>query len=201
MHQHQACFGSGQARLCSCIFVDEVALPLQEQASGIFESKSLALQEHLAIHDLHVSPRVTIGGPGEKSKLGHQYIAPMLEAAHRNGHAVNLNKPRYSVGITVDTSAATRLPQLVFVVSLQHAVGLPSGLMFASAFAEIAENRDIGTESEKGGDTGDSKSFKDCTLQPFFFTWENDPNRLRARFDRWLEERLSVALRYWGEFL
>ena len=71
--------------------------------------------------------------------------------------------------------------------------------MTASAFAEIHYHTvDDSTDADE---EGDSPLFKDCTLDPFTLNWRSDPEKLNDRFNKWLEEGLVVAMRYWYEFL
>ena len=49
--------------------------------------------------------------------------------------------------------------------------------------------------------TGFYEGIKDCTLDPFTLNWRSDPEKLNDRFNKWLEEGLVVAMRYWYEFL
>ena len=177
--------------------VNTVALSLRDQASAYLEAKSEYLKERLDAVVVIVSPRVTVGGPGEGNE--HWYRRQVLETASKAGHWVNLNEPRYFVRMSVGPAGGARIPRLVFVVSLHHTGRQSTGQMTASAFAEIHYHTvDDSTDADE---EGDSPLFKDCTLDPFTLNWRSDPEKLNDRFNKWLEEGLVVAMRYWYEFL
>ena len=177
--------------------VNAVALSLREHASGYLEGKSGELAEHLEAADMIVSPRVVMGGPDEGNE--HYYRRQVLETASKAGHWINLNERRYFVRMTIGTAAESGIPWLVFVVSLHHAGRQSTGQMAASAFAEVHYQPDSDSTESGGGD--DFPLFKDCTLDTFTLTWNSDPEKAKGRFDKWLEESLVVALRYWYEYL
>ena len=187
----------GSERLYS---VDDVALTLRQNASGYLESKSSELKRRLAAVNVDVSPRVSVGGPDEETEPEHQYRPQILKTASSNKYRVNFNEPSYFVRMIVSPSSESKMPQLVFVVSLHHTGPLGAGVMAASAFAEI-HYPPLGPSADETGDDSLSSLFRDCTLEPFTVTWGVEPDKYTGRFDSWLEERLSVALRYWGEFL
>ena len=180
--------------------VNAAALSLRDHASGYLEGKAGEWRDHLAAADMIVSPRVVVGGPDEGNE--HYYRRQILETASTAGHWVNLNERRYFVRMTIGTEDESGTPWLVFVVSLHHTGRQSTGQMAASAFAEVhyQDSQPDGDSMDSGGGYG-SPLFKDCTLDTFTLTWRSDPEKARARFDRWLEESLVVALRYWYEYL
>ena len=177
--------------------VNAVALSLREHASGYLEEKSGELGERLASADMIVSPRVGVGGPDRENE--HWYRRQIVETATKADHWVNLNERRYFVRMTIGTADESGIPWLVFVVSLHHTGRQSTGQMAASAFAEVHYQPDTDSTDSEGGD--DFPLFKDCTLDTFTLTWKSDPEKAKARFDKWLEESLVVALRYWYEYL
>ncbi len=177
--------------------VNAVALSLREHASGYLEGKSGELAGHLAVVDMFVSPKIVVGGPDKGNE--HWYRRQILETANKAGHWVNLNERRYFVRMTIGTADESGIPWLVFVVSLHHTGRQSTGQIAASAFAEVHYQPDTESTDSEGGD--DFPLFKDCTLDTFTLTWNSEPEKARGRFDKWLEESLVVALRYWYEYL
>ena len=181
-------------------FVDKRASSLQRRASTLLASRARLLQDHLATKNVIVSARVTVGSLDEETILEFRYRPQILGAANTNGYRVNLNEPRYTVEVIVTPLGGTEIPRLDFVVLLHHTGPPGAGLVVASAFAEVPDSHSNVTAQE-GSDGSPPLQFKDCTLEPFTLSWQTDEHKLRDRFDRWVEERMSVALRYWGEFV
>ena len=181
--------------------VDDVALAIRSLASGYLESKSSELKRRLATAKLDVSSSVTVGGPDEESEPQHRYERQVLETANRANYRVNLNEPRYYARMIVDAASGSPTPQLTFVVSMHHTGPRGGGVVAASAFAEVHYDPLVPSEAESNAGSL-STFFRDCTLgEPFTLTWGVEPEKYADRFESWLEVRLSVALRYWGEFL
>ena len=185
-----------QAALEQVKSVNAVALSLRGQASAYLEEKAREVDDSLAAVDAGVSSKVMVGGPDERTD--HWYRRQILES-NRDKYWVNFNENRYFARMTVEPASESRVPRLVFVVSLHHVGRQSTGQMAASAFAEIHYNPTDDPANTGGEDA--PTLFKDCTLDPFTLTWRSDPEKLRSRFDKWLEESLVVALRYWAEFL
>ena len=181
--------------------VDDVALAIRSLASDYLDSKSGELKRRLAVAKLDVSSSVTVGGPDEGTEPQHRYERQVLETANRANYRINLNKPRYFARMIVDAAGRSTTPRLTFVVSLHHTGPRGGGVVAASAFAEVQYLSLVPSEAESNADSL-SPFFRDCTLgEPFTLTWGVEPEKYTDRFEGWLEERLSVALRYWGEFL
>ena len=89
-------------------------------------------------------------------------------------------------------------PGLTFLISLHHTGRQLSGVMAATAFAQI-EFHPHGSMDRPNPSLG--VNYRNCSANPFTFVWDNDANDLAPRFFRWIEEALTEALRYWQEFL
>ena len=87
---------------------------------------------------------------------------------------------------------------MVFVISLHHTGNRITGIMAATAFALIEHYTDEVLDEPKASGT---PYFRDCTVDPFTFTWKDDAEAIVPRFVKWTEECLSIGLRYWTEFL
>lgn len=141
-----------------------------------------------------LTPFVDRGGPGEKE---HWYRMEVIGTAKKAQHWVNLNEARFFIKVSL-APEMTRHPRLVFVTSLHHTGSRLTGIMAATAFALIEHySDDITAESMVPG----NPYFRDCTVNPFTFTWEDDVETVKPRLVKWSEECLSIALSYWGEFL
>ena len=136
------------------------------------------------------------GGPDNRE---HWYQSQIIDTANNAKKWVNLNEARFFVKLSLQNdlrdTAATRHPRLVFVISLHHVGRELSGIMEATAFALIEHHAD--GEIQSAG----ASYFKDCTVSPFTFTWEDDARAATDRFTQWTEERFGTALSYWQEFL
>ena len=68
--------------------------------------------------------------------------------------------------------------------------------MAAIAFAQIVSFQDYTTEeSQESADL----DFKNCTMDSFTFTWQDNPETVQQRFLTWIEESLGIGLRHWSE--
>ena len=142
-----------------------------------------------------VSPHVLKGGPQERE---YWYRHQVAETANNAGHRVNFSESRFFVRLTLNPSSAARLPRLIFVVSLHHTGWQLSGIMAATAFALIEHYYDDVSEQ---AEERVPPHFIDCTLDPFLFDSANDADALLPGFQEWIELRLSIALRQWGQYL
>ena len=132
------------------------------------------------------------GGPGDDR--GHWYRAQVVRTAREAQHWANLNEDRFFLRLSVIPDDGSGIPRLDFVVSLHHVGRQLTGVMAATAFAE-ARFRERDAEESPGPD------FRNCTVAPFTFTARDDAETASERFVDWIEEPLSVALLYWGEFI
>ena len=142
-----------------------------------------------------VYSRVDRGGPGDKE---HWYRAEVVQTAQGSQHWVNLNEARFFVKLSINPEEQLRTPRLVFVVSLHHVGQQLTGIMATTAFAQIRDFREPDSE-ESQEFTG--LYFRDCTVEPFTFTWRDNTESMGKRFAAWVEERLGIALRYWSAFI
>ena len=136
------------------------------------------------------------GGPDNRE---HWYQSQIIDTANNAKKWVNLNESRFFVRLSLQNdlreTTATRHPRLVFVISLHHVGRELSGIMEATAFALIEHYAADEAQSTS------ASYFKDCTVSPFTFTWEDDAKAATDRFIQWTEERFGTALSYWQEFL
>ena len=114
-------------------------------------------------------------------------------------HWANLNENRYFIKLSVNPEGyRPQTPRFVFVVSLHHVGRQLTGIMAATAFAQMADVQDSGREDTEVPNEPD---FKNCALEAFTFTSGDNTDRVGQRFDTWIEGALAIGLRHWSEFI
>ena len=174
--------------------VGDVAYTLRQSAISNLSARADLICQPLNQAGLTVRHVIDLGGPGDKE---HWYRAEVVQTAQEAQHWANLNESRYFVKFSINPEDQARAPRLVFVISLHH-VGQLTGVMAATAFAQIRDSRE--TDAEDFQESSELY-FRNCTVDPFTFTWQDDAEVVSSRFAVWVEERLSIALRYWSEFI
>ena len=176
--------------------VNEVAGHFRGIAENYLTSIGDSISRRLNEVGMSLRPFLDTGGPGDRE---HWYQSQIIETANNAKNWVNLNESRFFVKLSLQNDSrdiATRHPRLVFVISLHHVGRELNGIMEATAFALI-EHYPEADEVQSVG----ASYFKDCTVNPFTFTWEVDAIAATDRFIQWTEERFGLALSYWQEFL
>ena len=179
--------------------VNLIAGNLRDIAEIYLEEVASGFSKRLNENGMSVRPFIFRGGPGERE---HWYREEVIRTANNAKNWANLNESRYFVRLSLDNdltdSDTSRHPRLVFVVSLHHVGRELSGIMAATAFALIEHYPD-----DEGGETQATGTpyFRDCTVNPFTFTWQSDAEAITPGFTRWVEEHLGIALSYWQGFL
>ena len=179
--------------------VNGLAEKLRDAAVGKLSLRGSEISQRLNQAGLSVQDAIDQGGPGDKE---HWYRAEVVITANNAKNWVNFNESRFFVKLSLNNdrmnSEASRQPRLVFVISLHHVGRELTGIMAANAFARIEHyQEDAAPEMSVPG----SPYFKDCTVNPFTFNWQDDAEAVTRRFISWTEERLGVALSYWQGFL
>lgn len=177
--------------------VNDTARALREKANEYLDAKSQEIQDSLKTGGIFVEPVVFDGGPDRSNE--HWYHNQVLKTANASQHWVNLNEPRYFVRLALNSESKQEMPRLIFVISLHHTGRRLTGIMAATAFAEIGYYYSEETSSGSTQTTGNfaNATFHNCAVNPFTFTWNDSPEAICDRFIRWVEVCLSVALRYW----
>ena len=180
-------------RLAQMRTVNNVAQSLQDGAVEYLRSEADAIRQSLEDAGLSVTCSVDTGGPGDRE---HWYRAQIVQTAQAANHWANLNESRFFVKLSINPQDQPLTPRLVFVVSLHHVGRQLAGIMAATAFAQIVSIQDHTTDKlEEPADL----DFKNCTVDSFTFTWEDNAETVRTRFLDWVEESLGIALRHWSE--
>jgi len=176
--------------------VNSVAESLCDSAVGLLEERGGQVVSRLTQVGQNVTDSVIKGGLDERE---HWYRRQVEQTAKNSGHWANFNESRFFARLTLTPNQSASQPRLLVVVSLHHAGRQLSGIMAATAFALIDHYPDGPLELSE---ESDRTSFTDCTpVEPFTFTWEDNPETLIPRFTEWVERSLAIALRQWGEYL
>lgn len=181
--------------------VNTIAQALRGEAEIYLNGRTPLIQEELGRVGVDVDPRMMLGGSDQYNE--HWYRAQVNETANRFGHWVNQSEPRYFVRLSLNAAVerAPRAPRLVFVISLHNIGRRLTGIMAATAFAEIHYNSEASDESEQTDGFSGGPDFKECAVNPFTFTSKDTAAAVTDRFKKWTEESFAVALRHWGEYL
>ena len=184
-----------QERQAQMRSVSDVAKSLSNNAISNLVSQADQIRQRLYEVGLTVERVTDRGGPGDRE---HWYQAEVVQTAQEAQHWANLNESRFFVKLSINPEDRSRAPRLVFVISLHHVGQQLTGVMAATAFAQIRDSREPDSE-----ETQDSAGlyFRNCTIDPFTFTWQDDAESVAPRFAAWIEERMGIALRYWSEFI
>ena len=179
--------------------VNSIAELLRDAAETNLSTEAGKIEHRLLEAGMQMFPRLDKGGPEDDRE--HWYAREVIETANDAKHWVNRNESRFFVRLSLNPQVILgkpRHPKLVFVVSLHHTGQQLTGIMAATAFARIEYYR--GDNSDSPEESGEPH-FRNCTVNPFTFTWENEAATISPRFSKWTEECLTIALRYWSEFL
>jgi Fic family protein len=174
--------------------VNDIAEKLRDAVKSYLSDRGTAMTGRLHEAGMSLVPALDAGGPGDKE---HWYRAEVIATANHVRQWVNLNESRFFVKLSLNAQES-RLPRLVFVVSLHHTGRQLTGIMAATAFAQIEYYPD--DNADRPGEF-EGPYFRNCTVNPFTFTWDSDADAIIPRFTKWAEEGLTIALRYWSEFL
>ena len=175
--------------------VNEAASSLRDIAASILSAQGNQICRRFNEAGMPAYPVVDRGGPGAKE---HWYRAEVVQTAQEAQHWANLNEARFFVKFSINPEEQSRTPRLVFVVSLHHVGQQLTGIMAVTAFAQI---RDSGEPDSGESQESAELYFRDCTVEPFTFTWRDNAESMEKRFTAWVEERLGIALRYWSAFI
>ena len=179
--------------------VNDTAQTLRGEASGRLADISRSIAKEFEQAGIYVSPLITEGGPDKYNE--YWYWRQIIETAEKFRHWVNPNEPRYFVRLTLNPERG-RTPRLIFVISLHNTGRQLTGIMSATAFAEIEyHDEEAPDDPLQSSRSSGNVDFRDCAVNPFTFTWDDSIDDIRDRFVKWMEGCLAIALRYWGEYL
>ena len=172
-----------------------VAASLQTAAVEYLESQGCEISQSLNEAGLAVERTIDLGGPGERA---HWYHHQVVRTAREARHWANLNEDRFFIKLAINPEDQSQTPRLIFVVSLHHVGRQLTGIMAATAFAQIVSSR-LATSDDN--EEPNDPDFINCTIDAFTFTANVDADYITRRFVAWMEGPLSVALRHWSDFI
>ena len=175
--------------------VNAVATSLQSAAKELLETQAASIEWQLREAGLNVYCPIDFGGPGNRE---HWYREQVLNTARDANHWANLNENRYFTKLSVNPDYQSQTPRLVFVVSLHHVGRQLTGIMAATVFAQIVRRQD--SEQDDTEEPNDP-DFRNCAVEAFTFTSEDDAEKVAPRFRAWIERSLGIGLRHWSEFI
>ena len=183
-------------RLAQLRSVNRVASSLRETAKTYLQSQADPIRQQLSEAGLAVDCVTDVGGPDNNKE--HRYRAQVVQTARDARHWANLNEDRVFIKLSINPENQSGIPRLIFVISLHHVGRQLTGIMAATAFAQIVKVQDPSMEdSEEPSDP----DFYNCTVDSFTFTWDGDVETVAPRFTTWIETPLSIALRHWSGFI
>jgi len=168
--------------------VDQVAQVLRSETQRILENTLGQLKEQVA-QLAEPDIRMVEGGPDHSN--AHWYKYEVVQTANQAGKFANFDEAHFFV----KASVRVERERLVFVTSFHHVGRELSGVMEATAFAQL-ESFEESEDRERV-----SKNFSSCSLEPFVFTYETDVDGIKHSFGHWLDEAVAVALKEYSDRL
>ena len=168
--------------------VNGVALGLRSRARKAIELSLTQLGEPLA---QFAKPEIHVADGGPDRGNAYWYKHEVIESGKKSGKYVNFSEEHYFVKGTIRAGRE----RLVFVVSLHHVGRDLSGIMEATAFANL-ETYDQPEDREQA-----PQDFFPCSLEPFVFAHTTTDAEIAASFDRWLDAGMAVAIKEYGDRL
>ena len=176
-------------------FVNEIAIALRNNARDYLDEKTKEIQSALEGAGICVTHQAYVGGPGDNE---HWYQRQVIETAKASQHWVNLSEPRYFARLALNPKERNRTPRLIFVISLHNTGRQLTGVMAATAFAEIDyHDGESAADSARTSGGTDNSTFKNCAMNPFTFTWNDSAENISDRFIKWVKVCFSIALKHW----
>jgi Fic family protein len=185
--------------------VNKIAQYLRQLASNVIEATLHEVSDEA--FDPEEAPRIFVlkGGPDHDTAHWYKYEITRLnrEASFQAKDRITTqNKPEKWVNFNEDHyfvkgTIREKDTRLIFVVSLHHIGRELTGVMEASAFAQIETYDEASeTNSERV-----NEELIPVSVEPFALTWKSDTGHIEGSFKRWLDQALGVALKEWGDRL
>lgn len=158
----------------------ETRLGLENSLSELRQSIS-----PIANTEVHISD----GGPDRDN--AHWYRHEVIETAKQADKFANFDEDHYFSKASIRAGRE----RLVFVVSFHHVGRELSGIMEATAFAQLE------TFEESEDRKSVAQDFFPCALEPFVFAHNTNIDDIQTAFDNWLDSAVAVALKEFGDRL
>ena len=176
--------------------VNHIAAALQENAETYLNKKSGEIKDKFA--DAHIYVELNVSSDDTKLFGQFRLRSRIDEIGKRVPYQINLTEFGSSVFLFMYPISSNNYPNLLFTLSLHHTGRQLTGIMAATAFAEIGHFSEyIGRGQPQTLRDFDISTFRYCASEPFTFTWSDSAEEISDRFIKWTEECLSIALRYW----
>lgn len=168
--------------------VNGVALALRGRARAALESSLRELEAGVGVIG---RAAISVHAGGSDHDNAHWYKFEVGQTARDGGKFANFAENHYFLKASVRVNRE----RLVFVVSFHHVGRDLTGIMEATAFSKL--------ESYEGSEDRESVSadFFSCSVEPFVFTYNTDPNAVAGAFAGWLDGSMAVALKEYGDRL
>jgi len=175
------------------------------QVNNVAESLQREVEEHLrslaqnvgtrlnSSGAIHIGIQVMIGGPNQMHQgkpTEHWYHFQVTTSAQQTNQTVNFEEHHYFVRVRLSQEG---VPWLTYVISFHHVGQELSGVMEATAFAEIS----YPTSDEEMSKTNQVQ----CMDRPFTLTHKDNPASVKPKFLDWASETFAIAVKQWGDIL
>lgn len=177
-----------QAKQAELRGVNNLAVALRARARRILEQAFGQLEDPVTSI---AKPQINISDGGPDHQNAYWYKFEVAKSANESGKFANFIEHHYFV------KASIRVAQerLIFVTSFHHVGRDLSGIMEATAFAQL-ESFDDSEERERA-----VQDFFVCSVEPFVFTYRTIESAIAEAFGRWLDAAVAVAFKEYGDRL
>lgn len=168
--------------------VNELGARLRQKTRTFLEDALSRLKNTLSgsvDSDIHMQE----GGPERGN--AHWYRREVRESAKQADTSANFDEDHYFIKATMRVDKE----RLTFVTSFHHVGRELSGVMEATAFAQIKPLEDSDDHESV------SQNFFHCSLDPYVFTFKTNMGDIEQSFDQWLDAALAVSLKEFGDRL
>ena len=177
-----------QAKKTELRKVNDVAVALRDRTREALEQTLNQLGQPLSTVGKPVT-HLTDGGPDRHN--AHWYKHEVVKSASEADKFANFDEAHYFM----KSSIRVERERLVIVVSFHHVGRELTGIMEATAFAQL----------ESFEESEDRKSVRQdfflCSLEPFVFTYQTSKVEIQDAFGRWLDAAFAVAIKEYGDRL
>ncbi|HEX8010669.1 MAG TPA: Fic family protein [Casimicrobiaceae bacterium] len=168
--------------------VNGVAVALRSRTRRSLEQAFTALGQTIS---QVAKPDISMFEGGPDRGNAHYYKFEVVKSAREGGKYANFAEDHYFV----KASIRAERERLIFVVSFHHVGRDLSGIMEATAFAQLESFED--SDDRKSV----SQAFFLCSTEPFVFTYQTQEAEIGGAFERWLDTALAVAIKEYGDRL
>lgn len=168
--------------------VNGLGIRLRQRTRALLEEALTKLKDTISrtvYSDIHIQD----GGPERDN--AHWYRIEVIQSAKQADKFANFDEAHYFIKATIRVDKE----RLTFVTSFHHVGRELSGIMEATAFAQIQSFEDADDRASV------SQDFFLCSLDPFVFTYKTIVEDIDQSFDQWLDAAIAVGLKEFGDRL